>query len=163
MKNRKLFIGIVAVAAVVCLNLRHAWRNYGIAENRIMAGVRADKSTPVPETSCDTKPGYDAVYHNTKTDTFKHYTFCDIAQIEYYYTKYTNYPKLYATVTISFVDGSISKDPENAIISGKPDKKEIVEDKFLSEQHICKKSQKNNCCYPKDAISDCSLLLKGTN
>lgn len=56
MKTRtlKTSVGIVAVAALVGMNLFHAWNNYGIKDSSMLLSIKA---TPADTVKCDTKPG----------------------------------------------------------------------------------------------------------
>lgn len=85
MKNKKLFIGIVAVVAVVCLNLRHAWKNYGIAENRIMAGVMAGSTDQ--DSTCATKPAPQITVQDKKESEDEFEKLCDVATVLIYFEK----------------------------------------------------------------------------
>ena len=169
MKNRKLFIGIVAVAAVVCLNLRHAWRNYGIAENRIMAGamakVMADKSTPVPDSTCATKPAPQITVQDKKQTEDTLEKPCPIATRLIYFEE--NSGLTIATVITDLVTGKSDVQyagkecpyKEYPCREGTP-----ITALFKSKQITCAKGTvKGSCCYPRESIADCSLLIRGTN
>lgn len=168
MKNKKLFIGIVAVAAVVCLNLRHAWRNYGIAENRIMAGAMAGSPNPEEEdsTTCPKKEGYEITGHNLEIDSSNiHKVSCPIAQITTYYIRYFDgYERVLATVTHDYKTGGETKVPKTANLStATRDKKEEKFQLYTIREYACTKHKKGNCCYANTFKIDCKKLISGTN
>lgn len=166
MKNKKLFIGIVAVAAVVCLNLRHAWRNYGIAENRIMAGAMADQTQQ--DSTCATKKGSPITIQDKKQIPKNVTKECVIAiDLGYYETGRDGIDHIIATVTYDLITGTHS---QPSFTSGTPCSLDGLESKivketwhtFVSEQINCDgKTTKGACCYPKMAIDDCEKLLSG--
>ncbi|GEM_PF-5282907 len=166
MKKKSVIIGMVAVMAVVCLNLRHAWKNYGIAENRIVAGVVATPTpTPTDSTTCATKQGYPVVSHDMALDSIIHEKMCPVLKITYYYKIYEDgYERLIATETIDYKANSKTLVPYGAQLAGTTAKDgETKSELFKSVQYICKGLQKGNCCYPTTALLDCDKLIHGTN
>lgn len=163
MKNKKLFIGIVAVVAVVCLNLRHAWKNYGIAENRIMAGVMAGSTDQ--DSTCATKPAPQITVQDKKESEDEFEKLCDVATVLIYFEK--NSGVTIATVTTDLATGvpTVKYAGEPCSYKEYPCKAgDPMQATFKSKQIICDEGiVKGSCCYPRKSVDDCSLLIRGTN
>lgn len=65
MKKNKIICGLTILLVVMAMNMRHAWMNYGIAKDSMLAGLVADSGNVTP-THCDTKFTYQVVEADRK-------------------------------------------------------------------------------------------------
>lgn len=174
MKTRtlKTSVGIVAVAALVGMNLFHAWNNYGIKDSSMLLSVKA---TPADTTSvkCDTKPGYNGVVINASESPITNVKVrCIITKVTRYYIidddgnkvligeEETNYKTGGNPKPLYIKKGYTEADFDSCPIK---ETGEITYKTFNPKGVECIGFQQNNCCYPKDPITDCALLVRGTN
>ncbi|MDE7378113.1 MAG: hypothetical protein K2N13_04025 [Paraprevotella sp.] len=56
-RNFKTIVGIVAVFALVGMNLFHAWNDYGIKDSSRLLSINASPAEDTTSVKCETKPG----------------------------------------------------------------------------------------------------------
>ncbi|MCM1108051.1 MAG: hypothetical protein NC388_03220 [Clostridium sp.] len=168
-KKIRIAIGVTAFAAVVTMNLIHAWNNYGITDSSRLLGINASPAEDEDATiSCATKPGFKDIYHNRETETTTHHIDCPTKEVTPYYTKnHKGEIEKVATATFDYTSNSINIkfdcDTIHSLTGLMKGITEITEQEFTSNQIVCEKKAKKTCCYPKDAELDCKNLIKGTN
>lgn len=175
MKKRTLrtSVGIVAVAALVGMNLLHAWNNYGIKDSSMLLSVKATPAEDSTEVKCDTKPGYNKVVINASESPITNVEVrCIITEVTRYYIidgdgnkvligeEETNYKTGGKPKPLYIKKGYTEDDFKSCPIK---ETGEITDETFKPKGVKCDGFQQNNCCYPKDPITDCTLLLRGTN
>lgn len=166
-KSFKTSIGIVAVSALVGMNLFHAWNNYGIKDSSMLLSVKA---TPADTTSvkCETKPGGGPVVAHKKAITDEKTKECPIQHVLIYYgldQRGSKYIVAYEyidiatgkTLDIKFTDGRCEL-TDFYVEAGKDIMKEFELVKITCD----KKIDKTQCCYPHTPEEDCNILIKGT-
>ena len=150
--------------AIVSMNIRHAWMNYGIAENKILAGVAADSMQKDKPTPCDTKFTYQVVEPDRKEIPETVLTRC-IIRVETLYFEIGISGKKYPVATVIY---DLSTEKTTVKYEGKmccyenlPHETTYVKDYLDSEKVRCDiKYTKGVCCYPHEAETDCSVLVK---
>lgn len=164
MGKTKLFFGVAAVLAIMSMNIRHAWMNYGIAENKILAGVVAD-SQSINASQNQVKQTSGVVYHNLRTDTTIHIYSCITFQTTRYYNLKPNGERyLVATVDINYKEDSRTIRPADADTT-KYAFKELdspATGLFETLEIVCREHLENHVCYPKGHVSDCRILVRQT-
>lgn len=149
--------------AIVSMNMRHAWMNYGITENKVLAEVAVDSGNVAP-TYCETKFTYQAVVPDRVILTDKIKTNCIVRTKTIYYEKSISgieYPV--ATVITEWSTGATTVKFHGKECSYKhlPCKAEYVREDIPSTQIRCSDQiERGSCCYPQEAIVDCSILVK---
>lgn len=163
MKKRNLFIGLAGITAIVSMNMRHAWMNYGITKNKILAGIVAEDpaSNNAAETPSSAKVEH--VKHNLEEDTIIHEYTCITFQTTRYYKLTSNGTRtLMATVDINYVEDSRTIKPANADTTGYTSKEYDSPSTgvFTSMEIKCGQYKKDHDCSPKSHISDCNILVR---
>ncbi|MBO5180527.1 MAG: hypothetical protein J6B92_01405 [Paraprevotella sp.] len=172
MKTRtlKTSVGIVAVAALVGMNLFHAWNNYGIKDSSMLLSIKATPAEDSTEVKCDTKPGSKTVYNSELstsvsknnstmckiTEEFEHYKIIDkkeviIGKTIFDYTTGRSEPK---EITNGYSYGDLAHSLRRTI---------NCETETLPNIEIsCSKYCENHCCYgdQEEKISGCEALYK---
>lgn len=167
MKKRTLrtSVGIVAVAALVGMNLFHAWNNYGIKDSSMLLSVKA---TPADTTSakCDTKPFAKTHYNAlTKEKEGGYTTHCPLSEDVYFYkmighnrtligTKHYYYPKNESTY--SPIGNYSVKDLLNCT-DKEVHNQEIIT--YEGKEVDCYGYSKNSCCYESEVLN-CSQVYQ---
>lgn len=167
MKTRtlKTSVGIVAVAALVGMNLFHAWNNYGIKDSSMLLSIKATPADDDKETECDTKPGFSEVYHDKKAGTFTHHKPCVIARVYLYYeTCEHGHRHHIATERVYLADGRKEMtypDGETHSTDGiQPERGEDEEKEFEYDDINCEEKEKGSCCYPEKKNLNCEDLIR---
>ena len=162
-KRTKILFGVAILIAIVSMNMRHAWMNYGITENKVLTGVAADSGNVTP-TLCDTKFTYQAVVPDRVILTKVIKTNCIVRTEKIYYELSASgreYPV--ATVITEWSTGEtiVKFHGKECSYSNLPCKAEYVREDIPSTQIRCSDQVKRgSCCYPQEAIRDCSILVK---
>jgi hypothetical protein len=162
MKTRtlKTSVGIVAVAALVGMNLFHAWNNYGIKDSSKLLCINASPAEDSTEVKCDTKPGVSTIYHNYTGREIEHIKNCVIGtKYQYYRISKEGFRKLvYTEITyIANYPPTTSGDASN-LSSCERIQSEVRQD-FKSIEIVCDKIEDGKCCYPQSPLLDCSKLI----
>lgn len=169
MKTRtlKTSVGIVAVAALVGMNLFHAWNNYGIKDSSKLLCINAspaEDSTSV-SVDCGTKP-FATTHYNAISNDNTYKTHCLKYQEIYYYKtiekkrvliaiKYIDYKKdasdiKYTSIKYENINLETCKDTEIK------NQKNIIYDGVKTD---CEGYSANSCCYATGVL-DCTQILK---
>lgn len=162
-KRTKILFGVAILIAIVSMNIRHAWMNYGIAENKILAGVAADSGNVAP-TPCDTKFTYQIVRPDRIEYTETVYTNCTIRTEHTFFQIAVNGKKIpVAKVTNDLASGEITVKYYGNVCNydNLPSDADYIKKDLSSEKAWCGGDYtKGHCCYPHNAETNCSVLVK---
>lgn len=159
MNKTKFLCGLALLLVVMTINIRHAWMNYGIAKDKILAGVVAETDTK-DSTASGNKPNTPTVYHNQERDSVKHVTRCIVEEIFNCYKIIDGQKVKVATKTVDYADDSYKVNPRDANINGAIE--ELISTTyhdFSSMEYFCTGYQENNTCTPKAALSGCDAFI----
>lgn len=158
MKQRtKIIFGVAILIAIVSMNIRHAWMNYGIYRH-VEAGTPSANHV-----RCDTKKDYE-LFVNLEQLSMDIYVSCKVELTKEYYKTYEDgYERLIATETYNYRTNTRTITPMDAKLE---DEYRTVStpiyDLIPSTEYYCGNHKDNECCYAKAAEMDCSKLLKQT-
>ena len=166
-KRTKIFCGVAILIAIVSMNIRHAWMNYGIAENKILAGVVADSMDVEEDVTCSSKSGYGIGVTNKKENAPEpHYVECVYAKTTEYYKNVYGIEVTIAIEVTNLATGLMSVEycthnpPANYKELSCKEGKDRSQ-KYKTTRITCAEGiYKGQCCYPKEAISDCDILIR---
>lgn len=155
-KKAKIFLGMVALFAIVSMNMRHAWMNYGIVKAKIAAGVIADLPAPNDSTTNDTTKDTVVIYINRETIPVKYIVNCKVADTFYFY-KYIKGRKTQIAKGERYLStGELLIIPRGTdIIGAIVEEGTPIYDDFESMGQTCGQHKEGEACAPKSADLNC--------
>lgn len=162
-KRTKILFGVAILIAIVSMNMRHAWMNYGITENKVLTEVAADARNGAT-TICDTKFTYQTVVPDRVILTNEIKTNCVIRTERVYYELSASgieYPVVTEITEWSTGVTILKFHGEECSYHHLPCKSKYFREDIPSTQIRCSDQVKRgSCCYPQEAIRNCSVLVK---
>lgn len=156
-KRTKILFGVAILIAIVSMNIRHAWMNYGIYRH-VEAGTPSADSV-----ICEIKEGYDlSVNLEQKSKDIK--VSCQVGLKKEYYKRYEDgYERLIATEIHNYRTDTRTISPMNAKLEeANRTESTSIYSLIPSTAYYCGDHKDNECCYAKSAEMNCSILVKQT-
>ena len=152
-KRTKILCGVAILIAIVSMNIRYAWMNYGIYRH-VEAGIPSNIQNPCPQKD-DILMEY-----NRHLDSTAYKVHC-IAKIVNILEKKDSTSSHTIKETFDYVHDTYTISPIDADKSGfQISTSDSTMAEFITHAYRCGRYAEGECCYDKSAEMDCKVLLK---